>query len=365
MNILQIVSSSRISGAEKHVVVLTERLKKRGHTIFAICPQGDWLPDQLRAVGAQVFEYKMSFPRLLRIANHLKQFVNEHQIDIIHSHLTRATYLGCVLGGMTGRSVVSSVHVQSHDFVYRYLMPNPRNHIVTVSDWVKEGFLKLGIPEAQIHTIYNGTEFITESGEEEATTEPYSVHDELGIPHNAEIIGIFGHVNDFKGHPLLVSAMHEIVAVRPNAYLMCVGPADPAFKQSLCDTATASGVLDHIRFTGTRNDVKRLLGATTVIALPSCYEACSMAIIEAMSMGKPVVVTHAGGNPELVTDFKTGRLIERNASAVAEGLLSLLNEPALCKKMGENAQQEARERFSAKVMVDNIEALYQQILNRA
>src|SRR5579862_6836093 len=49
MNILQLVSSSRTSGAEKHVAVLSDRLHKRGHNVFAACPPGEWLPDQLRA----------------------------------------------------------------------------------------------------------------------------------------------------------------------------------------------------------------------------------------------------------------------------------------------------------------------------
>ncbi|GDX40134.1 transferase [Armatimonadota bacterium] len=363
MNILQIVSSSRISGAEKHVVVLTERLHKRGHNVIAICPPGDWLPDQLRAVGAQVFEYKMGFSHLLRMANHLKKFVAEHKIDIIHCHLTRATYLGCIMGVVTKRSVISSVHVQSHDFVYRYLMPNPRNHVITVSDWVKSGFVTMGLPEKQVHTIHNGTEFIRDDGSTEEILGSETVHAEFDLPPTAEIIGIFAHVNDFKGHPLLVRAMRRIVEARPNAYLLCVGPVDPTFQKKLNDIAAADGVLKHIRFTGMRNDVRRILNTTTVIALPSLYEACSMAIIEAMALGKPVVVTKAGGNLELVKDLETGLLIERDTDAIADAIVSLLSDTELRQNMGAAAHQRAVEMFSAKVMVDNIEALYQKILH--
>ncbi len=363
MNILLIVSSSRISGAEKHVVVLAERLRKRGHVVIALCPPGDWVPDQLRAVGAQVFEHKMGFPRLLRMANHLKKFVNEHKIDLIHCHLTRATYLGCILGSMTGRSVISSVHVQSHDFVYRSLMPNPRNHVITVSDWVKSGFVNMGLSEKQVHTIHNGTEFINDDGSMSEIEDSDTVHAEFDLPSNAEIIGIFARVNEFKGHPLLVSAMRRIVEARPNAYLLCVGPVDPAFKKALCDTAIADNVLDHIRFTGTRNDVPRLMNAATITALPSLYEACSMAIIEAMAFGKPVVATRAGGNLELVKDLETGLLIERNVDALADGIISILNDPEKRERMGAAAHRRAVEMFSAKVMTDNIEALYERILH--
>lgn len=362
MNILQIVSSSRISGAEKHVVVLTERLCKRGHNVFAICPPGDWVPDQLRAAGAQVFEHALGFPQILLKAPSLKKLVRDCKIDLIHCHLTRATYLGCLLGSATKRPVISSVHIQTHDFVYRFLMPNPRNHTLTVSDWVKSGFVNMGLPEKQVHTIHNGTEFIRDDGSLCEVEGGDTVHAEFGLPPNAEIIGIFARVNEFKGHLILAKAMRRIVEARPNAYLLCAGPADPAFQQTLSAIASADGVLDHIRFAGTRNDVPRLLKATTITALPSQYEACSMAIIESMAFGKPVVATRAGGNLELIRDLETGLLIERTEEATANGIISLLSDSEKRERMGAAAQKSVVERFSAKVMTDNIEALYQRIL---
>src|SRR5258708_7054973 len=111
MNILQIVSSSRISGAEKHVVVLSERLRKRGHSVCALCPPGGWVPEQLRAVGVEVIERGMHGLHCGPTALKLLRLIHERRIDLIHTHLTCATYYGYLLGRLTHLPVVSSVHV--------------------------------------------------------------------------------------------------------------------------------------------------------------------------------------------------------------------------------------------------------------
>ncbi len=89
-----------------------------------------------------------------------------------------------------------------------------------------------------------------------------------------------------------------------------------------------------------------------------------MSIIEAMAMGKPVVVTRAGGNPELVEHGVTGLLIERNPESLAAALIEILSDAGRLQAMGDAALKRAKERFSARVMVDNIERLYSEILNR-
>ena len=133
-------------------------------------------------------------------------------------------------------------------------------------------------------------------------------------------------------------------------------------QQALWEIADRDGIVDRLRFTGGRNDVQRLMAAMDVITLPSRYEACSMAIIEAMMLGKPVVATRAGGNPELIKDGETGLLIERNPDALANAIIRLLADPLGKLQMGEAARRRAITRFSASVMVNHIEALYQEMV---
>jgi glycosyltransferase involved in cell wall biosynthesis len=89
-----------------------------------------------------------------------------------------------------------------------------------------------------------------------------------------------------------------------------------------------------------------------------------MAIIEAMAMGKPVVATRAGGNPELIEDEETGLLIERNPQALANALLSILSDTDRRRRMGNAARDRASSRFSARVMAQNVESLYEEMVGR-
>ncbi len=364
MKILQVVSSARISGAEKHVVVLSERLRERGHEVMAVCPHGDWLPGQLRDASVPVTEMDMRGFSSFTAPGNLARFVREQGIDIIHAHLTRATYMGLLAGRKTQVPFVSSVHCRTHDVAYRFLFPRRRAQIVTVSDFIRNGLLKKGVPESRVRTIYNGTEFCSQAGpgRYEADSGALPVRAELSLPPESELIGLFGHVGEFKGHYVLAKAAQQIVAARPSAYIVCVGTVEPAVQRALWEIASTAGVAERLRFTGQRNDVQRLMSAMDVVTLPSRYEACSMSIIEAMAMEKVVVASRAGGNPELITDGETGYLIERTPQALASAVIRALEDPGQSARIGSAAGLIAARRFSADVMVQQIEKVYQDLL---
>jgi glycosyltransferase involved in cell wall biosynthesis len=359
MKILQIVSSSRTSGAEKHVAVLSDQLRRRGHQVTTLCPPGGWLPSQLRALNVPTIELPMHGKRFWPATFSLARYAREQGIDIIHSHLTCATYHGVLTGRLVRLPVVSSIHVCTHDIVYRWLLPRSRNRIITVSDFVRRSLLAQGVPASRIRTIYNGTEFCCRPDPDEKAI---PVRAELSMPPDAQIVGLFGHVDEFKGHPILVRAARQVVARWPRVYFVCVGAVEPQTQQALWEMAAEDSVAERFRFTGVRNDVQRLMASMDVVTLPSRYEACSMAIIEAMAMGRPVVATRAGGNPELIEHEETGLLIERTPEALAHALNSVLGDADRRSRMGNAARIRAEERFSAPVMASHVERLYEEIL---
>lgn len=357
MNILQIVSSSRVSGAEMHCLVLSSHLQQRGHHVTVVCPPGGWLPQRLRDAKLDVIEWPMRGTQMPRSVFRISKLVKSRQIHLIHAHLTRATYLGFYVNKLIRVPVVSSVHVRSRDVMYCKLFPARDKKLITVSNWVRETFLEQGVRPEHAITIYNGTDFVRQA----ESFAPSELYDEFGVPEESLKIGIFGHVGTFKGHFLLVEAMAKILKSFPSAYLFCVGHGEPETFESLTNIARQGSYEDRLVFTHTRNDVGRLLTAMDVVALPSEYEACSMAIIEAMAIGRPVVATNAGGNPELIRNGETGMLIDRSSDSVAESIMGLLGDSQLRLQMGQDARQRATDLFSSEKMVDHIESLYQQL----
>ncbi len=325
---------------------------------MAVCPPGGWLPDRLRAAGVPAVEMPMRGPLSPTAVVKLIRLAREHHIDLIHSHLTRATYLGYFTGMLGRLPVISTVHVLTRDFAYHHL-PGRNHRFVAVSDHIRQSLIARGLPPGRVETVYNGSD-ITEDRIVPAGA--LSVRAELGLPAEADIVGLVGRVDTFKGHHILVRAAREIVDACPRAYFVFVGHADPGLQQTLWEMASAGGMDDRLRFTGVRNDVARLIDAMDVVTLPSISEACSMAIIEAMSLGKAVVATRAGGNLELVQEATTGLLVERTPEALSAAVIRILRDPGLRASMGSAGQERARAMFSVDAMTQRIESIYQSIV---
>jgi glycosyltransferase involved in cell wall biosynthesis len=111
--------------------------------------------------------------------------------------------------------------------------------------------------------------------------------------------------------------------------------------------AASLGLGESVHFLGQRRDVPDLLHAMDVFVLPSYSEGVSLALLEAMAAGLPVIATAVGGLPEVVADGETGWLIPpQDAAALAGALVRLLADPALAQRLGANARDHVREHYS-------------------
>jgi glycosyltransferase involved in cell wall biosynthesis len=359
MNILQVVSSSRTSGAEKHVVLLSKWLQLLGHNVTAVCPPGGWLPGQLREAGISTVEVPMRGPRSTAAIFTLRKLVEDWRIDIVNTHLTRATYLGYFAGLLAKVPVISTVQIKTRDVSYRYLS-RQRLWLVAVSNHIRQDLIARGARADRIQTVYNCTEFI--GGERPEPAPIGDVRSELGLPHDSLLVGLLGRVDSFKGAYILADAAQTIVNRCPLTHVVFIGNAEPDTREDLLRIAgEAAG---RLHFIGVRNDVPRLLEAIDVVTLPSISEACSLAIIEAMAMGKPVVATRAGGNLELINHGRSGLLVDRRPEPLADAICELLNDPERRAAMGRAANERANEMFTAEVMAKNMESLYIRVLDQ-
>src|SRR5258708_18076641 len=136
MNILQLVSSSRTSAAEKNVLRLSQVLVQMGHNVLAVCAPGGWLPEQLQSLEIPSIQMPMRGLDSVKAVASLRSIARRNKIDIIHTHLTRAAYLGYAAASFSSVPVISSVHVWSLDIAYRFL-PGRHHWFVTVSDYLR------------------------------------------------------------------------------------------------------------------------------------------------------------------------------------------------------------------------------------
>ena len=118
-----------------------------------------------------------------------------------------------------------------------------------------------------------------------------------------------------------------------------------------------------VRLIGHRSNVADILGAADVVCLSSDAEAGPMTVLEAMSVGKPVVATDVGGVSEAVINEETGLLVPaRDIGAFASAILRLASDPSLAGRMGEAARMRHRALFSTSRMVSEYAELFERVL---
>lgn len=357
--VLQVVSSSATSGAERHLVLLSRALQQQGHYVVTVCPPHNWLPQELQRAGVNTFPLPMRGAGSAMTLWRLARVVREHRIDIIHTHLTRAAYYGLLLGLLTRKPVVSTVHVFTSDPAYRWLsrLGNP---LIAVSEAVRQWLIEYGVPASEVQTVYNATDFVSLNGAN--ANAPLEVRSEFGLPSTSKIIGVFAKVTPIKGQDLLLEALPQVLHSHPDVYVLFVGSIEGDFARRTQQRAKELGIYRHVVFTGLRADVARLMQAVDVVTLPSRSETFGLAVLEAMALGKPVVATRVGGLPELVRDGETGILVDFTAASLAHALNELLTSAELRQRLGQAARAIACQHYTPERMVRHIEAVYARTL---
>ena len=216
-----------------------------------------------------------------------------------------------------------------------------------------------GIPSRWITPVYNGVdtrEFAPVGDRREARRQ-------LGLPEEGVLVGTLGRLTPDKGgQDDLLHGMLGLVSAGCDARLLIVG--DGPLRAGLEQLSRDLGLEERVIFTGQRSgpDVPRLLGAMDIFVLPSHREALPIALLEAMSMGLPVVATRVGGIPEIVKDNSNGLLVAPGSpSSIQDALLTLAMDPVLPERLGKAARAHVEAEFTLETMTRRVERIYEEL----
>ncbi len=171
-----------------------------------------------------------------------------------------------------------------------------------------------------------------------------------------------------KGHFDALKAIAKVAPEFPDVVLALGGDdRDPGTRDLLEREAVRLGISDRIAFLGTVSGEAKDLAIldADVLILPSHTENMPISVIEAMAAALPVIATTVGAIPEMIMDDQTGLLIGvRDPDALAERLIRLFRDPALGRRLGQQAQNHARANWDADVLAGRTIALYEQLTAR-
>lgn len=382
MKILYVIGSMEVGGAEQHLLRVAGALAARGWqpTVFALNPHGPLTP-AFEAAGVPVRGVSLPaawvrwlrHPRVIAWTGLLASLFLlvwtywRLRPRVAHFFLPAAYIVGGtasllappLLRVMSRRSLN---HYQAKHRLFRRIelwLHGRMDLVCGNSAAVVRDLQCEGVARDRLRLIYNGIEI----GRFQARRSRAEVRAELGIEDTAVVMVMVANLIPYKGHADLIQALAAVRAgLPPDWVCICVG-RDDGIGPSLMAQASAAGIGDRFRFTGSRQDVPDLLSAADLGVLCSHEEGFSNAVIEGMVSGLPMVVTDVGGNAEAVLDGETGLVVPaRQPDRLGAALLELCGDADRRRLMGLAGRRRVLDHFSMEACVTNYEALYRQQL---
>jgi len=359
-----LIGMTEVGGTEKHLLELLRGIDRVRFEPIVICilPGGS-LRGAFSALSVPVIDLALrksySFAgigKLLKLARELRN----RRIDVLHAYQFHGSLYACLVAPLCGspKLLVSERGKRYrgwHRRLARTFFYRRAERILINCEALRDYVRECCPSDAKIMTIPNGVD----CGLFRPNGSGGKVRAHLNLPALAPVIGSVGRLQEVKGHRYLVEAFVDVARTHPEAHLLLVGggPGEKELRSRLRDARLE----DRAHFVGDQADVRPYLEAMDFFVLPSLSEAHSMALLEAMAMGKPVLATSIGGNRETVQTEVTGLLVPpASAEALGGALLRLMSEPRLASRLGHEARRAAA-RYDWKEMVRRYENLYGEL----
>jgi glycosyltransferase involved in cell wall biosynthesis len=283
---------------------------------------------------------------------------NETKIPVVfHVHSTEWGR-----SGDTGSEVVTHLELMAAQLADR---------IITVSHAMRDDLVKHGWPEPKISVVWNGVDPEKYDPSKYSLAAAQKIREKYGIGKDEPMLLFLGRLTWVKSVRNLIQALPLVLSVYPKAKLVILGKGEE--QKDIVETANRLGVEDRVvyRFEFVPEEERILhYAASDVCIFPSVYEPFGIVSLEAMSMGKPVVVGARGvvGFREQVIpsgpDQNGMHVNGEDPADIAWGIKEVLKDPKRAKQWGENGRKRVLEYFTWEKVAEQTIQIYQSLEGR-
>ena len=371
--VLYLHETSRISGAENSLLQLVAHLDRARFEPVFVLPEKGPLGEQLNKLGVEV--YLNDFPKIRywvgvnKALRSLESLIKEKNIRIIHSNSIRTHIYGA---WAARKSRIPTVWHQRNMLQGEIVDPDRlliglADRIICNSRAVARRFESGGRIPDKVRVVLNGVDTARFAPEVDGS----GLRQELGIGPEETVIGISSRFNLQKGHETFFKAAALVLSSggvqRKQWRFLIAGGAvfefDKPREKYLRDLSRKLKIDDRVVFTGFRQDMPQVYAAMDIFVLASEAEACGRVVLEAMASAKPVIATFSGGTPEMIQDGLTGMLFKfGDYRDLAGKIISLGNDQALAKKIGQAARASIESNFKIEMNVASIQEIYEELI---
>ncbi len=309
---------------------------------------------------------------LQRSLRKLCHLIRARQVDVIDSHHGAGHLTGSLAGAMTGKPVVMTTYNVRETWrplwlwtVAHQLTLAGAAAVITDSEAVREelrGWMIRRHP--RILVIPNG---VAPLASDKTNAEMREI---LGLPRDPDlrIVGQVSTLVPTKGHLTLIEAARIVLDQAPKTAFLIIGyPRSDSgdYPERLVRRAADLGIADKVRIVGYPGQIGDVWQVIDIQAHPTLLDSLPNAIIEAMSMARPSVVTPIRGIPSMVDDGRTGYIVPTNdPPALAAALLRLLRDPQKARTFGESAHARYLERYAPEITTRSLEEVFISVAGR-
>jgi glycogen synthase len=358
-------------GMEMHIRLLARHLDREKFEVFAICQDMESVRSFANSFATES-DHFAALPinyqpgSLFKLVKQMRDW----RIQVMHMH--NGAYLGQNFVLLAGRLAgIRSIYVTEHlppENTIPFVQRTVRNIFTRMLDGVICVTEKNYLSRSQfLYTPGNRT-FVVNNGIDMDDFQPIQeqqlnqLRHHLNLPSDAQVIGTVVRFEPEKGLTYLISALPAIREHCPRAYLLLVG--DGSLRSELEQQVANLGMSDYVHFTGFQPDPRPYLGIMDVFVLPVPFGSSSIALMEAMAMSIPSIISF-GGKGEAVVPGESGFWAEpRDSASIAQFVIQIFQNPDLQRSISEGAFRRIKEHFSARQVAHKLGAIYLQGLNQ-
>jgi len=328
-----------------------ERYQPEFYALDAIGPPAD----DIRRYGCPAHSARLNVIGKRGVIKLLERRFRRHQIDIVHTHNTYAHYFGTFAARRAGVPiVVNSQHGRGcgvgWKLAVRFVIANRfADRVVGVSDDSARACRRIDpLSTGKITRQWNGID-----------VERFDLRGPKQVPTAITV----SRLSPEKDLATLLNAVAIVVQEIPEFQLRIVGNGPE--RQRLEALTDQLQLREHVTFLGERSDVPDQLALAGFYVASSLTEGISLTLLEAHAVGLPIVATSVGGNPEIVVENETGRLVPpRQPETLASAIIDMCRRPDRWREMGRRGRQRVEDSFDVRKTVTGYESIYADLWAR-
>lgn len=364
MKIIEVSSDTNIGGAGRCLLVLLQEMDRSRFDVSVVLPKNSLLKPKILELGVDITEADIAPDKSLDFAA-IRTFIKifkAQKPDIVHTHASMSARIAAKLCGIkviyTRHSVFPPSRVISRGIgklINGFINNIFADKIIAVAEAAKDNLTKTGVSAKKIEVVLNGVYPLNPECDKNAIKERF------GVSEGEKVVSIVARLEDIKGHDYFIEAADILLNKGFNAKFFIAGTG--SYESHLKQKVSELGRENQIIFTGFLTDVENLLKITDVQVNASYgTEATSLSLLEGMSLGIPAVVSDFGGNTGVIKDGQNGIVVPmQNSEKLANGIEMLISNDWLYEKMSMGSKRIFSKTFTAKIMTEKTEKIYEEV----